>query len=65
VVSAEEQQARYSSFGLPLEYAKILAAEEAKTDGGSEAAFLAADNKFVGKFTVRAVLENNKAFWSS
>ena len=61
----EEQQARYSSFGLPPDYARILATEEAKTDSGSETAFLAADNKFVGTFTVRAVLENNKAFWSS
>ncbi|KAJ2914829.1 hypothetical protein MD484_g5577, partial [Candolleomyces efflorescens] len=64
-VSVEEQQARYSSFGLPPDYARILATEEAKTDSGSETAFLAADNKFVGTFTVRAVLENNKAFWSS
>ncbi|KAJ2912561.1 hypothetical protein MD484_g7861, partial [Candolleomyces efflorescens] len=65
VVSTEEQQARYSSFGLPLEYAELLASEEAKSEKGGDAAFLAAENKFVGTFTVRAVLENNKSFWSS
>ncbi|RXW19930.1 hypothetical protein EST38_g5932 [Candolleomyces aberdarensis] len=64
-ISAEEQQARLISFGLPLEYAKFLASEELKADSGTEAALVTANNKFVGKFTVRDVLENNKAFWSS
>jgi festuclavine dehydrogenase len=64
-ISAVEQQARYTSFGLSPEYAKFLASEEAKSDSDTEAAVVAQENKFVGKFSVKDVLEKNKAFWSS
>jgi hypothetical protein len=47
------------------EYAKLIIAEEVKTDGDTEAAAVAQENKFVGKFSVKDVLEQNKAFWSS
>ncbi|KAJ2928684.1 hypothetical protein H1R20_g8386, partial [Candolleomyces eurysporus] len=65
VISEEEQEARYTSFGMPPEYAGFLVAEEAKTDNDTEASLVANENKFVGKFSVRDVLEQNKAFWSS
>ncbi|RXW13270.1 hypothetical protein EST38_g12585 [Candolleomyces aberdarensis] len=65
VISEEEQAARYTSFGMPPEYARFLVAEEAKTDSDTEASLVANENKFVGKFSVRDVLEQNKAFWSS
>ncbi|RXW19920.1 hypothetical protein EST38_g5936 [Candolleomyces aberdarensis] len=64
-ISAEEQEARYTSYGMTLEYAKFLVAEEVKTDGDTEAALVEKENKFVGKLSVRDVLEENKAFWSS
>ena len=50
---------------MPPEYAKVLIAEEVKTDSDTEAALFAAENKFVGKLSVRDVLEKNKAFWSA
>ncbi|KAJ2928708.1 hypothetical protein H1R20_g8399, partial [Candolleomyces eurysporus] len=64
-ISSEEQEVRYTSYGMTPEYAKFLVAEEVKTDGDTEAALVAKENKFVGKFSVRDVLEKNKAFWSS
>ncbi|RXW19918.1 hypothetical protein EST38_g5934 [Candolleomyces aberdarensis] len=65
VISPEEQESRYTSYGMTPAYAKFLVAEEVKTDGDTEAALVTKENKFVGKFSVRDVLEKNKAFWSS
>ncbi|KAJ2928722.1 hypothetical protein H1R20_g8400, partial [Candolleomyces eurysporus] len=64
-ISPAEQEARYTSFGMTPEYARFLVAEEVKTDGDTEAALVEKENKFVGKLSVRDVLEKNKAFWSS
>ena len=50
---------------MPPEYAKVLISEEVKTDSDTEAALVTKENVFVGKFSVREVLEKNKAFWSS
>ncbi|RXW19917.1 hypothetical protein EST38_g5935 [Candolleomyces aberdarensis] len=65
VISPEEQEARYTSYGITPEYAKFLVAEEVKTDGDTQAALVDKENKYVGKFSVRDVVEKNKAFWSS
>lgn len=63
--SVEEQTATMASFGLPADLAEALANMQLKVADGSEAEYFNAnaDQKIVGKHTLKEFFETNRALW--
>ncbi|KAF7348744.1 NAD(P)-binding protein [Mycena venus] len=62
-ISVAEQQALWSTFGLPDEFIRLMGSVEEMTAAGGEEAVYAAETKIIGKKTLTDFVRENLRLW--